>query len=193
MTGPTHTVVGIASVVAFGHATGIVPTPVNFILVVIGALAPDIDGEGTIARPGTILKRFIPKILRQILDWIGRTISSIIRKLFGHRGVTHWLIWPLLMMAAAPYSGHGWLFWFGLGYLSHILADSLTVAGTPLLAPIYRESIALARFRTGSKIEGLIFSALLLYVLCFGYIFLPKHTQEAFLSLWNLVTGAHHT
>jgi len=51
----------------------------------------------------------------------------------------------------------------GLGYLSHVLADGLTLAGAPLLRPWRKENVHLLpralRLRTGGPVEPLVFIA----------------------------------
>jgi len=44
-----------------------------------------------------------------------------------HRGITHWLIWPAVVLLA----GHAYPFLIGLalGWILHIAADALTVEG----------------------------------------------------------------
>ena len=46
MTAPTHIITGLASVVIVGHATGITPNAPSLLAMLVGTLAPDIDGNG---------------------------------------------------------------------------------------------------------------------------------------------------
>ena len=59
MTAPTHIITGLASVVIVGHATGITPSAPSLLAMLVGTLAPDIDGNGSITKPGTILRQLI--------------------------------------------------------------------------------------------------------------------------------------
>jgi membrane-bound metal-dependent hydrolase YbcI (DUF457 family) len=49
-----------------------------------------------------------------------------------HRSITHWLIWPILILYFWPGLWYGLAFGVGLGWLFHILADMLTVNGIRL-------------------------------------------------------------
>lgn len=99
-------------------------------------------------------------------DW-----SEWILKLFGHhvehRGATHYLIVPLAIIGLSfIIDYHNFLFWFGIGYLTHWFADSLTVSGVPL-SPNAKHRIHFfgGKFRTGDPIEYGISFGLLLVVL----------------------------
>jgi len=138
---------------------------------IIGSLSPDLDGEGSICYLGNFLPRHItPKPVVRVLNWVGRTISSGIRAILGHRAALHAPIWGVLMIVAgmnilAPARwpsllsmpnigfGSGWLFWFGIGYLLHIFGDSLTKSGVPLFWPIVSKDISFAPMVTGKFIE----------------------------------------
>ncbi|QQG39126.1 MAG: metal-dependent hydrolase [Candidatus Woesearchaeota archaeon] len=91
---------------------------IYFLFVLLGALIPDLD------EPQSKLGRKFP------------ISSNVIKLLFGHRGIVHsvfvavlvsWLIWILI----------GKIYGIGLflGYLSHLIGDSLTVQGVNFLWP----------------------------------------------------------
>ncbi|WP_146811437.1 metal-dependent hydrolase [Aneurinibacillus danicus] len=109
--------------------------------VVLGSLLPDIDHPNS---------------------YIGRRsfgLANIIHDLCGHRGITHSLImWILVFLPALWF--YPTLFMFGLtiGYLGHILGDSFSVSGVPLLYPLTKKKFpAPITYRTGSFEEILIF------------------------------------
>lgn len=118
--------------------------PATLGLAALGALAPDIDH---------------PK------SWVGRRLRFLsvpVSMIFGHRGITHSLLAVVACVAMmtgdgwGPGDGWGWKaapVW--IGYLSHLLADSLTPAGVPLFWPIKR-TFGLALARTGSPLEWLL-------------------------------------
>lgn len=91
----------------------------------IGGMMPDLD------HPESALGR------RMLL------VSVPISSLCGHRGVTHSLLavvvllWLLVAVTTLPAYQHlAWLITpLIIGYLSHILGDSLTPSGVPLLWP----------------------------------------------------------
>lgn len=113
------------------------------VFVLLGALLPDFDNPNSKAG-----KSF-------------GIVSVIFNKLFGHRGISHGIFFPLILTILIS------IFWsrtFGLaifvGYLSHILIDGLTKQGVNLLHPI--STLHIRGFvETGSFVETIIFLALL--------------------------------
>ncbi|MCB0190367.1 MAG: metal-dependent hydrolase [Anaerolineae bacterium] len=175
MVGKTHVMIGLATLAGAEAATGLVqPHPVKdipvgpflcIIAVIVGALAPDIDAEES--------------QIKYEMGEAGLALSTWLQS-FGveHRGLTHYGLTGLIVTVSSGLLGW-WLGYpdvglaFGLGYLSHILADSLTLTGTPLLWPLQKEQNfhllpAVLRIRTGGPVEPLIFiavSILLLFLL----------------------------
>lgn len=166
MVGKTHLVIGLATLAGAEAATGLVqPHPVKdipvgpflcIIAVIVGALVPDIDAEES--------------QIKYEMGEAGLAFSYWLQS-FGveHRGLTHYGLTALVLTTISGLLGW-WLGYpdvglaFGLGYLSHILADSLTLAGTPLLWPLQKEQNfhllpAAFRVRTGGPVEPLIFVA----------------------------------
>ncbi len=121
---------------------------------ILGALAPDIDAEES--------------TIKSTLGLAGKLVSFTLRLLgVKHRGVTHYGLTALLILAATFWCWRtGWPYGygdvglaFGLGYLSHILADALTKHGVPLLWPLpgqFRLLPGPLRVRTGGTVETLV-------------------------------------
>lgn len=166
MLGHTHALIGVTTVVGAQALTGFMephlvqdlPTGItlNISNGLIGALLPDIDAnESSIKRE---------------LGLAGQLIQTTLG-LMGvkHRGATHFGLTALLVFFVAIYVGRylGYPdlgFAFGMGYLSHLLADGLTKSGVPLLWPFYPKSVhllpKLLRIRTGNSVETLLFIAI---------------------------------
>lgn len=147
MTGNTHILGGIASSLALVQVTQYDP----FVLAgasVFGALLPDICHTGS---------------------KIGRTfpiVSKMVNHLFGHRSLTHSLLF-LLLMAFVMYKyipNESITVGILIGMISHYVLDMFTKKGIKLLFPLN----IMVRFpittRTGSKVEHIV--AVLLSVLC---------------------------
>ena len=112
----TH-IAGAALTAAVLRGFGVEVGPPEVLALVVGSLLPDIDtttsGTGRFVKP----------------------VSRLIETKFGHRTLTHSLLftvlfsviwWPLSPSLAAAF------FW---GILSHLLLDTLNVNGVPLLWP----------------------------------------------------------
>ncbi len=180
MKGPTHALIGLTALAAANnlaeansliiadslakantmagfiqpHIINEIPTgPVLCaVAAILGALAPDIDAEKS--------------TIKSSLGLAGKIVSFMLR-LVGvkHRGATHYGLTALLILAATFWCWRtGWPYGdvalaFGLGYLSHILADALTKHGVPLLWPLPGQFHLLPgplRIRTGGPVETLV-------------------------------------
>lgn len=131
---------------------------------IIGSLAPDIDGGGTIAYIGDWLPRKItPAPVCSLLNGLGKTVSDVIRAIFGHRKALHWPLWGVGLAVAGVTMNYDWLVWFGLGYVLHIAGDSLTKSGVPLFGPVLTADISFTPMVTGKFTE----SALGVLLWCF--------------------------
>ena len=172
MIGKTHALIGASIVMAsneiypFIQAHSIQGVSVGPLLcagaAVVGALLPDLDAEES--------------TIKRELGLVGRVGSGILR-LIGvkHRGATHWgivglgiLILSILLGLKTGYVDVGLA--FGSGYLSHLLADALTIQGVALLWPYPKNSHLLPgilRIRTGSPIETLLFTILAISFIIF--------------------------
>jgi inner membrane protein len=95
-------------------------------------------------------------------DW-----SEWILKFFGinveHRGATHYIIVPLFfILFSFIFDIKDLIFWFGIGYLSHWFADSLTISGVPLTPwDTSRIHFFGGKLRTGDLLEYVISFSLL--------------------------------
>ena len=133
----------------------------------IGALTPDLD------HPRSALGRRLP------------FISLPLSRIFGHRGFTHSLLAAFLLfllllvlvhtshytsspsMAAAGQGMQPLLIPFIIGYLSHILGDSLTPSGVPLFWPRKR-TYSFNLFKTWSWQETAFVGVFVLSVVFIG-------------------------
>lgn len=116
----------------------------------LGSIMPDID------KPTS-------KIGRNIFI---NPLSKYIHKKFGHRTITHSAILSLIflsMLIGSSYMFKDIPFYFysrftigfSVGYLSHLLLDSLTVEGIPLFYPFIKQKFRFMKFRT-KKHENLV-------------------------------------
>ena len=124
------------------------------ILASLGALLPDLDaGQSQI-------KHLSVAGIRPFAS-----LSSLLNRAFGHRGLLHsllgWSIITLLLLPLAPILGITVPLTISLGYASHLMTDACTKSGIPILYPSrkrYHLMPRLLRLTTGSAAEDAIFA-----------------------------------
>jgi inner membrane protein len=131
----------------------------------IGSVMPDID------KPTS-------KVGKKLLF---KPISIVLNKTFGHRTVTHSLLLSLIFLSLLIGSSYifvdnmfylysNFTIGFSIGYLSHLLMDSMTVQGIPVLYPFVKKKYRIAKFKTEKHEEVmstlcLILTAFMLYLI----------------------------
>ena len=145
MKGTTHLLIAVVFALFFAPFFSFWTYVIFFIIFLFAALLPDID------HPGSLLgKKLWP-------------FSLLISLFFGHRGLLHSIFLPLAFLF---FSWYFHILWIGIalagGYISHLIADSLTVSGVkPFgIGPRFRGII-----RTGGLLEGILFLFILLFFL----------------------------
>lgn len=111
----------------------------------IGSLLPDIDHpQSMLATSNKATKK------------VSRTVSAVTQ----HRGITHTLFFAVLIYLSMNYLLAG-RFQYGqmisnalmIGYLSHLVLDTMNEKGVMWLWPILGQHMYVAKIRTGSKAE----------------------------------------
>ncbi len=183
---------------------------------VLGALLPDIDSAtstlreatGTGARPdwaarrverllGQRHNRSLPHFLFDGLLLVLFSLTGLIGSLLAHivagkhRGRTHSLAAvALLAVGAAFLQFPPWTIGFLAGYVSHLLADSLTHSGIPILWPFSQARFHLLPFglklTTGSWVEYLIVTPIAAWTLWAGYPLVLQALRSAFEPILRL-------
>jgi membrane-bound metal-dependent hydrolase YbcI (DUF457 family) len=171
MTGTTHQMVALVSALAcliiWPIMAGPIVGAISIVVVMIGAITPDIDQP-----TANIWQRFLG----------GYAIGNIFNFFSGgHRHITHsslgifligWALrWIILTIVNPVYIPAAWLLWhaFMIGYISHSVADTMTDRGVPWLWPI-RINIKIppgpeeVRVTTGSWVEMVIIRGGLLVI-----------------------------
>lgn len=131
--------------------------------VALGALLPDID------EPQSRIGKATP------------FVSHAFKALFGHRGATHTLLFPLALGVGLYFlfAAFSWnlaaLFGLVAGCYLHIIGDMLTKSGCPIYLPFSSKNKALLpyrlRFRTGGIIDKTIGNlSLAVFALCSAQI-----------------------
>lgn len=145
MRAPTHIVFGLTCWVAFErvHGVEVLGSPATLLVAAVSSLLPDID------HPNSKFGRMVP--------FLSYPISAI----FGHRGITHSLFAVVMMMVAMAVFGHSnWLIPpLVVGYLSHLVGDTFTNSGAPLLWP-NKNKVSIPVFNTGGILEVFVWMLL---------------------------------
>lgn len=173
MQGKNHVALALAipmgAALVTGRADVLPGDAASWVALVVGSLLPDMDGEGSIAYWGNWLPKYItPWAVRAGLNWLGQTVSRVIRAIFGHRNALHWPLWGFILMFWASkwgsLAGVDFVFWLGAGYVLHVLGDSLTKSGVPLLGPVFQKDISFTPMVTGKFTESALGALLWLFV-----------------------------
>ena len=132
--------------------------PIAFYIgLIIGSFFPDID------EPNSYIGKKLP------------FFSKLLRKIgLKHRTLTHSIFFPLilfLIIAFIPDLDTFFVRGFIIGIILHIIGDTITVSGVPILYPISKKRYFLLpsflRFKVGSMAENII-----IFILTFTNIFL---------------------
>jgi len=152
MMGATHAVIGVTAGMLIALNAGANHTQLVSIagLCALSALLPDID------HPKSRIRNGLGAAGHVAFFWI------------KHRGITHTLLALAAISLVSLYylpGPHGLA--VIAGYASHIIADTITRSGTPLLWPLYRQPLKVAVIRTGGIAEYAIRGVLLFVI---GYL-----------------------
>lgn len=154
----SHIVFGFSSTILTFSIFGATPSVLAVIAGMVGSLSPDLDD------PKSSLGRVFP------------FISWPLNLMLGHRGITHSLLFSLIIGGIIYlFSDNLILVAFLIGYLSHILGDYITARGVPLLYVPYltkkkRMVLPFTGFRVGGFMEQIIVLALLISSVYFIWI-----------------------
>lgn len=129
----------------------------------IGSLLPDIDHTNS----------FIGHKMK--------ITSKVINKSCGHRGLTHSPIVQLIIALVLLNLGNSLIGLVGLIYISfilgllvgsfsHVILDSMTKAGVPLLYPFNKKKYNIARFTTGKHENFIRISIMVLTFIAISFI-----------------------
>jgi len=112
------------------------------------------------------------------LGVVGAVAPDIDIKIPGvkHRGITHTLICLVGSTIAIEVINEHWALTWLLGYTSHLLLDSCTKVGVPLLYPFSKKNFGLKLFTTGKKVDK-----------CLGYLFNTGNILYALTKLASIL------
>jgi len=148
------------------------------IFTILGAVIPDIDNVAS------------PAWKHKLLPWEGKATRDFLQ---GHRNISHSLIGLLLFtfllgiliqLVPLPNLNFGLLQQaFFLGYLSHLITDSLTIQGVPWLYPLPFKfgfpPLSFLRIKTGGVLENVVvFPAILVFTI---WMYIQYHENVVFL------------
>lgn len=152
----THLAFGILMFL-IANAAGITSSYLALAVCLFGSMLPDIDRSRS-----KIGKKF----------WL---VSWLAEKIFHHRGPIHSILFMLFFSAVFgllfKYLGLSQMltFWLAIGYLSHLVLDSLTPQGVAWLFPLKY------RIRFGAKTGSLLEKVILALIVAGIVYLLVKH------------------
>lgn len=196
MLGKTHLGIGllVGATAPFMDLAG-PDSAIAWAALAIGSLAPDLDGKGFITKPSTLVPEVVP--LPSVVDQTGGTVGRAVAGVFGHRGALHYPLVVIILGALAIYLNSNVLLWLAAGYMSHLVADSLTKMGIPALGPLSSRRFGIGprvfRLSTGSKPETIIMVMvwaafwILVVMQIAGFSFLLQPQREMFTIFLPLV------
>jgi len=162
MTSRTHDAFAFASLVTVAAfyppvSLNLATLAVSIIGADIGALIPDMDGAGNRLWDLLPAGHSVGKILRRVF-YKHRTLTHSLIGVYGIYKLLEWVLVKLLNPAFLD--ERIVLASIMIGYLSHLLADSLTEEGVPLLFPINISfgipPIRRFRIKTGKWFENIV-------------------------------------
>lgn len=117
-----------------------------------------------------------------IPDVIDRFVSMGNENLWKsvHRKASHWWVLYISVILLSVYTGWYYLYFFGIGGLLHIYADSLTVSGVPFINPL-RAGYGFKKAVTGKITEYAYAIGILLAVMALGRL-------NGYLPVWTVLT-----
>lgn len=161
MTYKTHATGGILLAGLVGAVAGLSLTEITATATIggIAALTPDLD------MPNSKASRY----------GLNRLIAYPLNKLFGHRGFIHSpilgiVLTILLALAKTP----TWVWTgFGLGFLSHLMLDTLNPTGIPWLWPM-KKKFHIANIKTNTGWEYAVLAILSVAVVGLFFVLVQK-------------------
>ena len=179
MTGRTHDSAAIASligvvIIAQPSGVGLATALVAVLANQIGGIAPDIDQPTAPFWRNLPIGGFFGRITGTLLGG-HRFISHSVIGVVGFGFLAHWLLSAVSPIMPNIEIDYVWAA-FMIGFVSHLIMDSLTKEGVPWLLPIPHKfglpPLRRLRITTGGKLETLVILPLLLGVsiwLCTHY------------------------
>lgn len=158
MTGYTHMMGGLCAGMAMLGWKGSLLTPESCLLftggILLGSIVPDIDNRNSTVSHRLPLAGFLVNMVQKGIRYLscllpGR-LGKRIREAAGHRGITHSLLLPLILMVCS--GGSLFLLGTAVGITVHILLDMLS-GGVPLFLPFTGVRITLGKIKTGGILD----------------------------------------
>lgn len=169
MTGTTHRLGGIIAGIGTMELLGIHDLKTQGIIIgasIVGSLIPDIDNpQSTISYKIPVMRSIVGILqgaIRLTTNLLPRKQKQYVRSCIGHRGVTHSILFALLIpgliLMLGRIIGVQWnLVALGIfiGLMSHIILDFFA-GGVPFFIPFYAKRVAIMHIKTGGIAEWLV-------------------------------------
>ena len=163
---PTHMLTSFTGVVALSQVTDL---PIGLAMtagVLLGSVLPDIDQPSSLIGKRTSIKISKKKNGKEKVTRIG--LSTLVNKLFGHRGFTHSIAATALLSLLLYIWLNPFVIGLVLGYAFHIVGDMLSKQGVPLLSPLTKTRFKIHLYTTNKFSEKVIFAISLVALIYMG-------------------------
>lgn len=188
MTAVTHQLTALTAafwlLVVYPHVAGPVLAVISIIAVMVGALTPDLDQPAANLGNRLLGARVVGKIINQFSGGHRHFTHSILGIFIIGYGL-RWLLAYLLVPVLAIDAQYAWAA-FMVGYVSHIVADTMTDRGVPLLWPLpwhfqIPPGPGVVRITTGSLVEMIILRGALVVALAI----ILRSNLEVLVNFWR--------
>lgn len=178
MTGRSHIVIGLAATATISNGFKGILLFIPF--AVLGSLIPDIDTEKkSLIKSNKIIALFVVITFLYLyfnqnnknaqLGIASTLIICFVYSRTKHRTLSHSLLGlSILILPISLISSTG-SFYFVLGYISHLVSDSITVSGVPFFYPLSKKTFGFKICKSSGTID-LIIRILSIGVIAYSFI-----------------------
>lgn len=153
---PTHLVTAQTAYLAACVVSGHPPAPLEALTALGAALIPDLDAR----------QSYVGRLIPLVSSWLGNR--------FGHRTLTHSLMAQAVVLSAAWFIlPQGYFIALAAGWLSHSLADMMTLSGVCWFWPSLSRCVLPGNPRYRMEVMGLGELWFLIVMAVFGLLMMP--------------------
>lgn len=166
MKGSTHLSIGLASATVMAN-NNIKGVTIFLPFIILGSLLPDIDcNKKSLIKSSKIITLLAVSIVGYLylhqnnesaqIGIVSTLIVSMIFSMTKHRSISHSLIGLAILTTCISLINITGAAFFTIGYISHLISDSITVSGIPLFLPFSKKKIGLKICKADGVIDMML-------------------------------------